>query len=521
MNLEDTIREALQSDAAELVPVGPGPDDARRRAHRRRRRMQAGVVSVSAVALVGASLAIVDSRSSGHGPRVQAQPVTSQPTPDLAWRSVDGTVGYDTAHFTTSDGVTYALSTAPGATQSGSGVMPQELYATHNGIDWTHTSLGPAPWVTNLTGRDGVLYALGTAPGQRATTYKLSTSSDGGANWDDDTSLPVSFTPPSASVTLTPSTSAKVARGAHTTVVIATATYTPDISGALGGKAWIASDSGGVQIIDAQACKLAREGGIDGAATSGDSPCTKATETKPWSDFGISDPAALHQQAAVVRDDGGSWQTVPLASGPGTWVQDVAATSNGFLMAESDASVGKVSERLLSSPDGRAWTPLVSVPPIDQVSISGDRVIGMNSPSGTLYTSNDAGATWSAGTAVSSLVGGSSSPAPFAMFDVGPLGFAVVAQAGAPASPTTVAPGDAVASDGTKASGPPYLLYSTDGSDWKKTDLAAVGAPSHGSYSSMNVGADHIDVTYTDPVYGAGTTPTSWKLTTLVGTPKA
>src|SRR5262249_35450126 len=157
----------------------------------------------TALVLVGASLAVVDSRSSGRGPRVSAQPVAPVPTPDLAWRSVDGTVLYDNAHFTTAKGVTYALSTAPGAPQSANGVMAQELYSTHDGIDWTHTSLGADPWVVDLTESNGVLYAVGTGPGaQGGIDYKLSTSSNSGTNWDD-TPIPVSFTPPAASVHLT------------------------------------------------------------------------------------------------------------------------------------------------------------------------------------------------------------------------------------------------------------------------------------------------------------------------------
>lgn len=514
MNLEETLRDALQRDAAEVVFVGPGPDDARRRAFRRRRRMQAGVVAVSAVALAGASLAVVETRSSGPGARVLSQPPSSQATADLAWRSVDGTVGFDRGHFTTADGVTYALSTAPGSTQPDRSVQPQELYATKDGVDWTHTSLGSSPWVADLTASNGVLYAVGTGPGSQGDiAYKVSTSSDGGAHWDD-TALPVSFTAPSATVRLTPVTTVKLARGPHTTVVIATAIYTPDFSSVIGNRPVVATDQG-VQLIDPQSCKLARP-------TGNVSSCTNTvTETKPWSDFGISDPSLLHQQQALVRDDGGQWQTVSLPSESGTWVQAVGATSNGFLIAESvpTSPDGPTSERLLSSTDGRTWTALGGVPAVDSVSIWGDRVIGLDSSSSTVYTSNDAGQSWSAGTAVSSIVGGGSATAPVAlMSDVGPLGYAVVAQVSSPVSPNTTT-GDTVAPDAPN--GHTYLLYSADGSSWKTTDLTSAGAPAHGSFASASVGNDHIEVTFQDPVYGSGTTPDSWKLTTLVGTPKA
>ena len=93
MQLEQKLRDVLQRDAAELVPVGPGPEDARRRAFRRKRRMQSGVVVVSAAGLVGGSLArdrnpLVGTRHRG------SRRSPSTPTSDLAWRTVDGTVLY-------------------------------------------------------------------------------------------------------------------------------------------------------------------------------------------------------------------------------------------------------------------------------------------------------------------------------------------------------------------------------------------------------------------------------------------
>jgi hypothetical protein len=291
-------------------------------------------------------------------------------------------------------------------------------------------------------------------------------------------------------------TSVKLARGAHTTVVIASVNYRPDSSNVAGHQPTIATDHG-IEVIDPSSCKDAREGA---------SPCSPTVkETKPWSDLGITQPELLHQQKALVRDDDGSWVPVPIASQAGVWLQDVAATSHGFVITESVPSADGNSEfeQLVSSPDGRTWTPLGSIPPIDSVSISGDRVIGTDSKSSTVYTSNDAGETWSEGTALSSLVAGTSSGQPFAMtIDVGPLGYAIVAQP---------APGPAHS----------YLLYSVDGNAWKSTDLASVGAPADGSFASASVGSDHIDVTFQVPADRTGDVVTSWKLTTLVGTPKA
>ena len=65
MQLEQQLRDALQRDAAELEPVGPGPDDARRRAFRRKRRVQSGVLVLSAAALAGGTIAVVKVRPAG------------------------------------------------------------------------------------------------------------------------------------------------------------------------------------------------------------------------------------------------------------------------------------------------------------------------------------------------------------------------------------------------------------------------------------------------------------------------
>ena len=526
MNIEDTIRDALHVDAAELSPVGPGPEDARRRAFRRKRRAQSGVLVLSVAALAGGSLAVVETRSPGHTPpRVNAQPTgQAAPTPDLAWKTVDGTVSYDRGHFTTSDGVTYALSTAPGAKPSPNGDDPQELYATHDGVTWTHVSLGADPWVADLTASNGVLYALGTGPGaQDAMTYKLSTSSDGGAQWDGS-SLPIDFSKPASSIPLQLTTSAHVARSGNTTVVVANGAYNPDFSSVPDlATAPLRMTTTGVAALDYSGCKT--EGAI---ATTGRTSCEpKVGATHPWSEFGITDPAALQQLQVLVRDDGGDWKIVHLPSSPDTFVHDLTATTNGFVLVESVPSNGQSVERLLSSTDGQTWVPLPSAgADVETVAISGDRIIGVDPQTSAISVSNDAGATWVTTPNVAGLVPGDGSIQAYGTTaDVGPLGYAVVVNTGrevaggATADPTktpaTLSP-TATVTDRHQ-----YLLYSVDGTSWKVTDLATDGAPANGTVSTTSVGADHIDITYTVSVQVAQGAPAQWKLDTLVGTPKA
>jgi hypothetical protein len=253
----------------------------------------------------------------------------------------------------------------------------------------------------------------------------------------------------------------------------------------------------------------------------------KVIATHPWSDFGISDPGALHQQEAVVRDDGGSWQTVDLPNVPDASGVDVAATSNGFVMVESTAKAsGLGSAQIWTSSDGRSWAPLAGqVPAFDTVALSGDRIVGLDNQASKLYVSNDAGATWIAVPDLAGLIPGNDAIEPYnATAAVGPLGYAAVVRTGSARSaagnsagtPATVAP-----PSGTGVTEHAYLLHSSDGVTWKVTNLADAGAPADGSVSNLNVGADHIDVSFQSPQTGPDGAISATKLVTLVATPTA
>jgi hypothetical protein len=505
MQLEQQLREALQRDAAELEPVGPGPDYARNRAFRRRRRLQSGVLLLSAAALAGGTIAVVNVRPAGDGARVNSQPTAA--AADLAWRLVTGTVLVDSGHFTTADGVTYELSTAPGTKISdGSTPVPQTLYATRDGVTFTQTPLGSTPWIADLAESKGVLYAVSTAPGSQSgtTDYKLSTSSNGGAQWTDSP-VPVDFQTPASNISLTMATRVQVARGAHETVVVAEARYNMDLNSALSvpqGQG-VEMTADGAQVVDYSTCKTNDPSG------SKRNPAKEACEPTvvshhPWSEFGITDPGALHQQLALVRNDGGSWQPVKLPIDDNTYVTDVSATSTGFLMVEEvqPATALPTTTRLLASTDGRTWSPLATaVPSAYSLAIAGDRIIGSDATNSNLYVSSDAGATWIKSQNIDDVLGVSGSSIDNLNFDSGPLGFAAAVMTGV----------------GTK-SPHTFLLHSADGATWDVTDLGKVGAPAGSYVSGVTVGADHIDVTLAVPA-ADGKAPT--KLTTLVGTPKA
>jgi hypothetical protein len=528
MNIEDTMRDALQRDAADLVPIGPGPDDARRRSFRHRRRIQSGVVVLSALGLVGGALAIIETRPSGTGPRVAAQPIA--PTSELVWRTVDGTVLNQGLHFTTADGVTYSLSTAPGATSTKETPAPQALYSTRDGVTWSQASLG-ATRVEDLTEGGGVLYAVSTGPGAQKSSvaYNLTSSTDGGAQWNADANpIPVEFTPIQTTLPATMSTSLHVARRAHTTVVMAKASYQVDLSSVLGNTGNYHTTSTGVDILEPSAAECKGRSVL--AAGAAPSACEqKVTSTKTWAELGVANPEALHQQKALVREDGGDWQPVSVPSEADSSVVDVSATANGFLMAVQGWNKPATNVQLFSSNDGGTWTPLAgAVPQFDSVSISGDRIIGVNMSTSDMYVSNDAGGTWTATQNVALQLPGTDPVTGSTTVDAGPLGYAAVVTTGHeltnadPASPEQAKRTAVTLDPNTKRTADhAYLMNSTDGITWKVTDLAAQGAPADGFVSGLTVGLDHIDVSYIVNGTQAADGSVTNKLVELLGTPKA
>ena len=133
-----------------------------------------------------------------------------------------------------------------------------------------------------------------------------------------------------------------------------------------------------------------------------------------------------------MRDDGGAWSKVDIPAAPNSSVIDVTATTNGFLMVEQVPSLPRNHVQLWSSADGRAWTALSgAVPNFDTVSIAGDRIIGVDSGSTSIYVSNDAGATWIATQNVGGLLpSGTALEVNNTIAAVGPLGYAALVRSG-------------------------------------------------------------------------------------------
>ena len=525
-NQIDQLRHALHREAKDIEPVSLGLEHVVSRGRRRRNRGRALVAVGTATCVAGVGVTLLE-RGSGapHRVAVAASGQSSAAaTPTLEFRAVDGTVSHSTSHFTTAAGVTYALSTAPATDPQSSnpGFPGQAIYSTSDGEHWDTADQGRA-WITDLSERGGVLYAIGTAPGAASPAdlrYRVGTSHDGGTAWND-TELPFDLSAPSANVSLYRSSSVHIASSPTATVALLTEQFSPNLDAMVAARTAghpsvePRQTAAGFSLLDVSACaaakvKIARKDPTalaDLKARAG----VKCTDppvlgTITWSDLGLGGPGDLTREEMLVSTDGTHWSSAPAPAT--TSVRDLSADANGFLLLAGDETpmgsfpgTSPVSSTLLRSTDARVWTKVNTPPGLSVEAIAGERVVAYD-PSGKVQTSTDGGNTWNP-TDTKALLPAGAPAGSIATVDAGPLGFAVVVAADDRAK--------------APAASHDYLLFSADGINWTTSDLAADGEPADAYPTQLTVGADHVSVDYEAP----GPKPGGpMKTTTLLATPK-
>jgi hypothetical protein len=503
----DEIRDALQRETEMIEPIGLGPEVVQQRGRRRRARGRALVAMSAAVCLVGAGAVVTQRGGNASHVALSTRSGGGADTPDLAFRLVPGTVSGSSGHFTSNAGLTYELSTAPG--EAADPENPgQALYSSTDGEHWSTVDQGK-PWIADLAERDGVLYAVGTAPGAAGgLDYRLATSHDGGKGWSN-AALPFDVSAPDASVSLSSSAGVQIARGASETVALLSAAFWPDLDALVAARvphnadATTRQTADGFDIVDMSECSSARQlkAGANPAVIAAAKRGLKAECENPpvigsisWSDIGLTGAADLSKQQLLVSSDGSHWDSV---TAPATgYVRDLVADGNGFVLLAQNKG-GANGSTVLHSTDAREWTA-TSVPQgLDVRAIAAGRMIGIDSAGG-VQTSTDGGATWHTTSVAAQLPDGAEA-ATATSSDAGPLGFAVIT------------------ASKSEAHGHEYLLFSTDGVNWSANDLSDAGAPDSASPMTVTVGADHVGVDYQLPGSSDGGPP---KLETLLATPK-
>jgi hypothetical protein len=489
MDVEQRLRHALHEGANHMEPRGRGPAAARRRGRRLVHRRRAVPATLTA-AMIGATAVAVWPRDDG-GQDVSVG--TGGNTPDsivgndrFEWRATDATVTQQTAVFAGSDGVYYALGTAPGTRFEDypDGDVPQALYRSTDGMTWQSSALGEKPWIADLSERDGVLYALGTAPGSRSdVTPRFGVSSDGGATWNEG-DLPTTAAPPAGATVELESSSVQssLAVGAGAMVATVRTNYWFDLDALLTPeeRAQNMFASVGDAGIEVQAPIEPDRSCLDNLRTEATAPAAAVeptpedlgaqcfveppvVRTKPWSELGISGMQDLAVDEMFVSNDGESWHAVSSPFAAGDYVE-VTATPDGFFATGTRYSRdGSDPETTFArSTDGEVWEPFTTdVGSVSRAGVVGSSLVGVKEALGRgahVATSGDGGSTWSTTDLGALVTDGNTNEVYVGAFDTGPLGVAL----------TLSVPG----AEGSAE----FLLTSRDGTTWTVTPLSEIAA---------------------------------------------
>ncbi len=434
MDTTDRLRSHFREQQHHAPPPGLGPDAviAWGTRHRRQRALGVTVAALAAVA-VGGFAALALRSLADHTIEEQAAPSTSLATTagiaggtTLSWETYGTALGGTSDIVVASDGVFYALSTAPGNQSRGVFPRPQAIYRSGDGITWDFDLLGDNLHASGLAASDGVLYMVTTVPavtanGNDAFAAQVVTSGDGGASWSA-VELPASIAPPDGPwKARTMNITGEIAAGPSGVVAAVNASFWFDYralvpSEELGGDVEVRRTDTGLEVIDFGPSASLEEQCM-AAADAGDTlppDCDLLTDPDPdfsdfityratWEELGVADPGPETVARLFYSEDGARFDAIDVPFATDSRIATVAATESGFLAFERLASRNDLV-RLWRSQDGRTWeeaeiaTRLVDVAAAGMI---GDRivVVGNGESSGSyrcmVLLSADGGASWS------------------------------------------------------------------------------------------------------------------------------
>ncbi len=354
------------------------------RRHNRRRTLAMSGLAVVAVVGLAAGANALQSAITDEGGDVAADNDLTLSAGEITWSGYESPVG--NATFVTDGGTVYALTTAPGTRGMQPGEAPQAIFTTTDGESWTHQVLGGDVWVSDLDIDDGVLYAIGTAPGvsllEGDGSIRISTSDDQGLNWSA-TDVPLAA---SASVGGLPVdgawTNASIAAGDGAVVALVNTELWGDYTSLVppeftrGAVEVVATDDG-VKVVDWDAVSAAQAGcggdlGFDLARRNGAEPaaepakqqdgeCAGVFQFDPrtddrftvysatWEELGI-EAGTPRVSEMFVSTGGGAFEAVETPI-PSSSSARVVRVEGGFLVYLSEQG----TTAAWFSSDGRTW----------------------------------------------------------------------------------------------------------------------------------------------------------------------
>lgn len=215
------------SAAAGAYDVPAGDVDAvLRRASRRTTRRHRALAVVSVVSLVATAAVSVDLLDGGRRTTVTSGTALVRGDVGVTWRAVTPASGLGFANFDTgAQPPLYALSTAPGQADVAA-TDPRVVWRSDDGVEWTSVSaLDGDLFVSDLSARDGRVYAVATGPaaaaagGRPVSPLLVGWSDDGTRTWQR-AQLPVDLGAVAARTTRSIVRSTAVAAGPAGTVVV-------------------------------------------------------------------------------------------------------------------------------------------------------------------------------------------------------------------------------------------------------------------------------------------------------------
>jgi len=549
MPLEDTLRDELQRQAADLSLPDREPGRAVARAQARRRNRRVAVGATAAAALLAVAVVPQLGGDSDGGDPVTAGVADGAGLPltgPLAfdWQATQDGLSSVRSSFQADDGTIYALATGPGVRYQDypDGDFPVALYRLGSNGAWEAVPLdGDRPRAVDATTGGGLLYAISTGPdGGDGYNPQLSTSADGGETWTTEDIAAAA--PPSEVVPWLKSSSMTIESDGATTLAVVSTSFRPNQEevfpqlkepGAYAryqavpqadGFALVETAVAGVdpaataeQLAEAAASgefqnaapptiapapsgatttvPSRREGveaevippGAPGAVTG---PGGTVVELRSWADLGVSGLEALGAKHEVFRNTGDGWAPVEWTGLPADFNHADLTVAGGKFVVSGYATLDG-STTAYTSADGATWAPVTA--PLGQVVGVGSALLSLPFEGTVAHVSPDGGASW---TEVDLAAAGVRPDSYILDVDSGPLGVAFVAT-------------DA---NNTES----QLVVSGDLVDWTATPLAEVTGTPGVTGSGVVVGADRIVVSAstprTDPTAPLGSV-------TAVGTP--
>lgn len=369
---------------------------------RRRRRLLSATLPAAAVMVIAAGVIVFQQGSNGGGAAevdavAAADARLSVQQASLNWEAANATLGW-TQQSVTADGTLYVLSTAPGARWENfpNGNIPDAIYTSADGIEWAANPVGGS-WVSSIGAADGLLYAVGTAPGaeEGATDLRVGVSSDRGKTFTD-TQIPVE-SDGKASVN-----AHVMATGGGVLVTATSHTFFDPLSllppDALDESAETVVVDDGVAVVGMDRLEEME------AACFGQDPdrCEEFVGEAgffSWDELGVESEnvrsGETFTHSAYWSSDGRGFEKVAYPFGDG-FIDQIFSVSD-----QAVVSVGGEGTRLFASEDAREWRQLPDVPPVGWVTamgeVAGEVVMVAQTPQGesaSVFSAPDLSGPW-------------------------------------------------------------------------------------------------------------------------------